>query len=272
MALPLKKKEGGMSCDVTHRDNGVSWEDTLRRWNVLPKSLLMLLLSLIAFVYEQPAAFAFKDATEMLMHAVLSQDFVLAGQAMREGADPGATFRDGKSLLMTAVQQKNFAMTQLLIGLGADPHYADNSGHTALHYATDNPNVQILVVLLERSNPNVQCSEGHTPLHRAVQQSNEAAITALLRAGANPLLADAAGTTPMQWAQKKGNGRVMAQFQSVLPGQSRQLSPPSLPPGGYSGPSSSRAPSSGLGAGLQNWRPTLPSTVPPPSINRDPYK
>ncbi|KAJ1351275.1 Ankyrin repeat domain-containing protein 44 [Parelaphostrongylus tenuis] len=99
----------------------------------------------------------------------------------------------------------------------------DNLGRGYLHRAAYLRNQGILLKILEKCDPNTRDINGVTPLHIAAAVGEHDTVAALLEFGANPLVKDNRGFTPVDWAAAYNQ---LSSLQQFLP-NSRQLSPDS---------------------------------------------
>lgn len=90
-------------------------------------------------------------------------------------------------------------ITQLLLDHGAEIDYQTNpDGNTALHFASQNGQLETIEILLENgANPNIQNEKGETPLCLALKQGEEKSAELLLQYNANPSIADLTGASPL---------------------------------------------------------------------------
>ncbi|XP_023316500.1 ankyrin-1-like isoform X1 [Trichogramma pretiosum] len=93
-----------------------------------------------------------------------------------------------------------------LLKRGANPNLTNTEGSTPLHMICENPKIQTSFVktffeINDANNQTVQVdakdNRGNTPLHLAIRGDNKMCTELLLRAGADPNLADAEGLTPL---------------------------------------------------------------------------
>ena len=133
-----------------------------------------------------------------------------------------ASLGDGATPLMRAAKQADVTVMRLLLDHGADPGLANRKGTTALMYAASRgsggrgANAQILpaqdvidaiALSLERgANLNAADETGQTALHLAAAAAEESVVKFLADKGANPLLKDQKGRTPLD-AVLAGGGR-----------------------------------------------------------------
>ena len=87
---------------------------------------------------------------------------------------------------------------KLLLNHGADPDAAGNEQQTPLHVAAGGENAYTLLVMMLKRGASVNAVDtaGATPLHHAVRSRNAREVEALVKAGADPNFADAAGQLP----------------------------------------------------------------------------
>ena len=114
----------------------------------------------------------------------------------------------------------------LLVGHGADCRARNRRGAEPLHYAADanrwDPDAQastIEYLISVGADPNSLDRSGVSPLHRAVRTRSLAAVQALLDGGADPLMPNGRGSTPLQLAMhstgRGGSGSARARDQQA---------------------------------------------------------
>jgi ankyrin repeat protein len=124
-----------------------------------------------------------------LAQAVIAEDLVAAGSALRAGADPNAKDPLGYPPLCLAAARGQVQMVELLLAAGADPLLPDTRmGATALHKAAQSGSVEVARLLLDHGAfLNQQAPiHGHTPLLDAVWHKRLPMVEFLLDRGANP--------------------------------------------------------------------------------------
>ena len=138
------------------------------------------------------------------------------GMLIESGADPNALNDAGETPLHLASRSNNELLLTSLIEAGADVNTRDSSGLTPLHLAADWPlrmaprfdpasphpaapaeNAVVTILLEAGADPNAANAGGETPLHRAVSAKKHVGVAALLRFGANVRARDADGDTPL---------------------------------------------------------------------------
>ena len=132
--------------------------------------------------------------------ATAEQTLVAAGAAVR------AKDRSGRQLLHLAAVNENAeaaaAVLQQLLAAGSDVRARDNEGSEPLHWAADNENAEaatmaVQVLMAAGADVRAQKGNGRTPSHYASSRGNHDAALALLAAGANLLVKDEDGETPL---------------------------------------------------------------------------
>jgi ankyrin repeat protein len=126
------------------------------------------------------------------------------------GADRQARLIDGRTLLHLAAQyNENPAMIDALLAAGARPMGRDRTGSTPLHKVASNdvPAMIVQALVAAGAQLNARDEEGNTPLHLAAfyhedDRHGGAAIEALLNAGADATVPNAAGQTPWDLAEE----------------------------------------------------------------------
>jgi ankyrin repeat protein len=113
----------------------------------------------------------------------------------------------GDTALHMAAAAHKSEIAQALLDRGADFSAKNRRGAQPLHYAADanagNPIAQaatIACLIRAGADPNVADNSGVTPLHRAVRTRCAAAVEALLAGGAAPRARNGSGSTPLHLA------------------------------------------------------------------------
>jgi ankyrin repeat protein len=145
------------------------------------------------------------DATPSLATAQLSRrdEFLIA--------DRHAQLYEADTALHAAAFTYDVEIAQELLARGADIRARNRRGAEPLHAATIgapdsttwNPTRQRAIIKFltdAGADPNATAIGGVTPLHRAVRNRCSAAVDQLLRAGADPRLANDHGSTPSDLA------------------------------------------------------------------------
>ena len=120
---------------------------------------------------------------------------------------------DGFSAIIVAIEYKNNELLKILIENGADiyekhPIFDRLTLHTACYYENEEA-----VELILKTHPkliNVRSGhDGWSPLHDAVLKSNSEIVKILLKYGADPMIKDNSGGTPMDMATEFGKGEIV---------------------------------------------------------------
>jgi ankyrin repeat protein len=130
---------------------------------------------------------------------------------VKAGADLNATDFKGNTPLHTAVILYNRAAVRELAALGADINTINNEGKSAFYLALENNDTEIINMLGDKARPNVnlRAYDGNTPLHVAVRQQNIGTVRYLLERGADRMLTDSSGRTPLDLARSYGNNALI---------------------------------------------------------------
>lgn len=123
--------------------------------------------------------------------------------------------RQGRTLLHAAALHGDLAEVEQLIAAGADPGAADNSGFTPLHMAAQEGNADTARALLDAGAEVDQRNRfGNTALFVAVFNSRGRGdlISLLRERGADPMMENASGQTPLGLARLIANFDVAQYF------------------------------------------------------------
>lgn len=91
----------------------------------------------------------------------------------------------------------------------------DKKGDTALHYALDDRQYTLPILLKTKININLANYKGETPLHKAVKNGYDRDTALLLRHKANACLKDKQGQTPLALARAGKNKDIKKLFEKV---------------------------------------------------------
>ena len=133
-------------------------------------------------------------------------------RVMRVLLDAGADANVGSgsthlNALCSAAATGNTQAVSLLLGSGADPNRVDSRGESPLYLAATNMHLDACNLLLTHGAPPDygRTADGESPLmgvlkSAAANEQKIPLVQTLLAGGANPLLADADGNTPLHFA------------------------------------------------------------------------
>lgn len=157
-----------------------------------------------------------KNGWTRVCHAAFTHQADAVDWLIAHGASLAPDSDDGKTPLHAICWERDQGeaavfeqLVRSLVAAGISPDARDNAGRTPLHEATsgDGTNVVALRTLLELgASVDPVNNAGDTPLHLAAANlgigTGPACITALLDAGADPLLCDRSGRLPFEIAQE----------------------------------------------------------------------
>ena len=110
----------------------------------------------------------------------------------------------GDTALIIVTRRRDLAYLNFLLSRKADPNLKNNDDASPLYIATQLRWVEGVSLLLDHAaQADITSSLGETPLTRAVQNNDSTIVALLLRAGANPLKAEAgSGLTARDYAKR----------------------------------------------------------------------
>ncbi len=126
---------------------------------------------------------------------------------LEAGADPNHALNVewGWTPLRRAVLRSNLELTRMLVNAGADPFTVDDNGETLLFHLKWDEATPVFVdyVLGLGIDVNHQSTGGETALLQKVGWRDLRAVERLLRAGADPLIVNAAGHSAVDCAEQR---------------------------------------------------------------------
>jgi len=144
---------------------------------------------------------------QQLVEAAFVCDLMRVRTLLARGADPNARDPEGRTPIFSAVLGGSVALLGLLLETKADVNARDERGATALHIAAEEVLPEAATLLIGRgADVNAQDEEGNTPLCRAVfsARGRYEVVRLLMKAGAKDDVANSAGETPRQLAERLG--------------------------------------------------------------------
>ncbi|XP_028639992.1 ankyrin repeat domain-containing protein 55 isoform X1 [Grammomys surdaster] len=166
--------------------------------------------SLTALIREDPSILECCDSEGCtpLMHAVSGRQVDTVKLLLKMGANINTQDACGRTSLCLATYLGWLEGCVSLLRNGAKHNIPDKNGRLPLHAATAEPDVRLLIVLLQQSSLseiNHQDTEGMTPLHWAAFHNRPQHTQMLLKKGADPTLVDKDFKTALHWAVQSGN-------------------------------------------------------------------
>lgn len=155
------------------------------------------------------------EADSALAESVESGDLEGVKSALEKQASPSAQTSYGESLLVSALRRGRTEIAAALLEAGADPFV--NPKADAVWAAAAHGNREILKLLLQKPSEELRRSLP-AALTAAVMGGHAEVVEDLLKAGADPNLANEAGSTPLIMACSRG----MEVISEVLTGQRAQ--------------------------------------------------
>jgi ankyrin repeat protein len=133
-----------------------------------------------------------------LMHGASILTPETAGPLLAAGVDINQRDSRGMTALMLALRARNADLSRLLIAAGADIDQLSAEWKSALSIAIEGKMMLPLADLLaQKPDLRIRHQYGYSVLHIACRAGNHEAVTALLRAGADPNARDVFQMTPL---------------------------------------------------------------------------
>jgi ankyrin repeat protein len=177
-----------------------------RRW--VCKTIILLFLFHFVF-YISCVSVSPKERGEMLILAVQENNIKAVKKLIKNGADLNNTDAYGRTALMYAVVRSDVNMVkELVMYYGTDPNARDNDGRTALilcSWLEDERGSDIADRLIKAgADPDIADNKHMTALIWAVYEGKENTAKVLIDAGADLDLTDENGRTVLIYASWKG--------------------------------------------------------------------
>jgi ankyrin repeat protein len=149
-----------------------------------------------------------EDLDAELREAAFVCNFVRVRALLARGADPDVRDEDQRTPLHQAVLGNSVGLVGLLIESGADVNARDSQGFSPLHFAAQEHAPEIARILVGRgADVNARDEDGSSVLWRAVAaaRGRHEIVRFLLENGARDDLANFAGVTPRELAERLGS-------------------------------------------------------------------
>jgi len=162
---------------------------------------------------------SFKDNNDnSLLHiaATNGQDRFV-NELINIGFQPNTRNNLGCTPLHIAISQSNklnfLETSKSLIRRGADIEATDNGDETPLlSAAAENQYNGVFFLLNANANPHAKCYYGWTALHHAARHGNLKMFEELINFGADKLVKDNYGKTPLDWAKQYNHQDILSIF------------------------------------------------------------
>ena len=141
-----------------------------------------------------------------LLDAAMAGEASAVRTALASGVPADAVDENGRTALMLAAFDGHVPVLELLLQAGARMDLQDAAGRTALMYASSGPNAEAVNLLLSRgASVDLRDREEHfTALMFAAAEGQVDNVRLLLRAHADPMLADVDGDNARKFALDRG--------------------------------------------------------------------
>ncbi|MCJ7637685.1 MAG: ankyrin repeat domain-containing protein [Nitrososphaeraceae archaeon] len=133
-----------------------------------------------------------------LLASVATNNFEIAHDLLKLGANPNSAYPEGYTCLQTSVYQKYFDIAKLFLSYNANINGVNEDQETILHHAVNSNQIDIVIDLIKLNiGINARDSRGQTPLHKAILQGTDKMVKILLDAKADPNISDNNGDSPL---------------------------------------------------------------------------
>lgn len=153
-------------------------------------------------------------------------DFILAlaGLMTETRVDVNRQDSDRMTALHYAVEKEHLNAVNALLQIPSfNPNLPDRRGNIGLHLAAERGSIDIAIALIPRSDINIQDAKGNTALHLAIRSGHVDVTRELIKAGADLMLKDREGLTPLELAREV-NPTIARFLESEISVRSRSLS------------------------------------------------
>jgi ankyrin repeat protein len=147
-----------------------------------------------------------------LQYAVLKGSAAVVEALLNAGAQVNVLYRDGQSPLHIAAARANTPVLELLLGAHASVTALDANDNTALDAAVLHNQPAAVMALLHSGADvrQVHRADGRGVLHEVSIKGYANLVDPVVEAGADPVLRDRSGQTPLDLALAYKNGKVVA--------------------------------------------------------------
>lgn len=198
------------------------WDGPLQYEDVATKSLMMLPTDLVLKTdpgFAPHAARYASDAANFAAEFSAAFAKLLALGTPAPCSDFSRAERSNNDFFRDYAMHGSIEKVQQYKAAGADPHSVDPaSKRTAMHFAAFWGHAHVVKYLLETCscNVNVQDSQGDTPLHDAARFAHDDVVAALLSAGSDISIRNAAGQTALQVAEELAKTSTAGRHEAVI--------------------------------------------------------
>lgn len=183
----------------------------MNRRELIKKTLLGLTLEDIQPlkpVLQEIDSISHADLSEALLMTVIYRNEPLVKWFLKLGANPNVI-----SLAMTPLCvacSTDSTIANLLLKFKADPEFCDSYGHTPLMKAAEGLDFNLFENLLNQTKNTDKTNQfGQTALTFAIHGGELSRVSALIKHGADPNLADSLKFTPLMIAVLKGHPEIV---------------------------------------------------------------
>lgn len=177
---------------------------------------LRLVLALVLACCATTAVWAQLSPDAEFIRNIRKQDYSKVLPYLVNGGNPNAREHDGTPALVVAVGIGDPSLVRTLLEYKANPDlFNRDTGETALmRAATQGDLTAAQLLVYYKADVDAADKRGETALIKAVRAKAPDIVTLLLQAGADPELADYTGMTPMDYARRIGDQRIIKALQT----------------------------------------------------------